>query len=474
MQSSESASLKELLDSEVSTASSELGAADHLHANHGFSEGQSGLNRADIRLGRAGYLELVRRNSDFRFLWFGQIVSLMGDWFNLIASATLISILTQSGMAVGALFIVRMLAPFLVSPMAGVAADRFDRKKLLIFADLTRGAVVLGFLFVRDVGDVWLLYTLTSLQLGISGFFFPARNAILPNIVSVRELGAANALSSATWSVMLAFGTALGGLAAGGFGIYVAFIIDAISFFLSAVFIARISYRATVEARSGSRSIRAAFRQYVEGLRYVWRHLHIFVIVLQKAALALTTSGALQVVQVALAEKVFVMGKGGGIGLGIMYAVVGVGTGVGPIMARRYAGDHDPSLRVAIGLGFLMLALGMGIVGSLFNFGTVLFGIFLRGLGGGIIWVFSTQLLMQLVPSHIQGRVFGTEFALFTLMGAVSAAMAGWSVDRPGVGIPGTLWGMGGLCLLPAALWSLFLVRARVLPDPSADKERQR
>ncbi|MEZ4663113.1 MAG: MFS transporter [Caldilineaceae bacterium] len=187
-----------------------------------------------------GYGELVRQNHNFRNLWFGQIISLLGDWFNLIASAALIGELTHSGLAVGSLFVVRMLAPFLISPIAGVAADRYNRKWILIITDLVRAVVVFGFLFVREAGDLWLLYTLTAIQLGVSGFFFPARNAILPDIVAPRELGAANALSSATWSVMLALGAALGGLVSGAWGIQPAFVIDGFTFFASAWFIWRI------------------------------------------------------------------------------------------------------------------------------------------------------------------------------------------------------------------------------------------
>jgi MFS family permease len=422
---------------------------------------------------RTGYLQLVRRNAGFRFLWFGQIVSLTGDWFNLIASATLLSGLTESGIAVGALFVVRWLAPFLISPVAGVAADRYDRKKLLILADLARGVIVLGFLLVRDAGDIWLLYTLTAIQLGVSGFFFPARNAILPNIVSLKELGAANALSSATWSVMLALGTALGGIVAGGFGVQVAFLTDALSFFLSAMFIGQIRYKATSEARGGDGSTGTAVGHYVDGLRYLRRHLDILAIVLLKAAVALTASGALHVIQVALAERVFVIGRGGALSMGIMFAVVGLGTGIGPIIARRYTGDRDPFLRIAIALSFLMIAGGVAITAPLSNFETVLAGILLRGVGGGIIWVFSTQLLMQLVPNRILGRVFATEFALFTLMGAVSAAIGGWSIDNPAIGLGGTLWWMAGICLVPAVLWVLSIKRTRALSHVSDDQSAQ-
>ena len=69
---------------------------------------------------RRGYIELIRGNADFRNLWYGQIISLFGDWFNLIASASLVGKLTGSGLAVGSLFAVRMLAPFLISPIAGL------------------------------------------------------------------------------------------------------------------------------------------------------------------------------------------------------------------------------------------------------------------------------------------------------------------------------------------------------------------
>lgn len=413
----------------------------------------------------AGYIPLVRHNPAFRFLWFGQIVSLLGDWFNLIASASLVAMLTQSGIAVGALFVVRMLAPFLVSPLAGVAADRYNRRRLLILADLSRAITVLGFLTVRSPGHIWLLYILTAIQLGISGVFFPARNAILPDIVSRSELGAANALSSVTWSVMLAFGAAVGGVVAGEWGIYPAFVIDALTFLASAILIAQIDYHHEPALHASDPSLGAAFRQYIDGLRYLRQHADILMIALQKAAVALTVSGAFQVVQVALAEQVFVIGEGGGTSLGLMYAVVGVGTGIGPIIARRFTGDRDRPLRVAIALGYGLTALGLTIIVPLTNFGLVLIGTGLRGVGAGINWVFSTQLLLQLVPDHVRGRVFSTEFALLTLMNAAGAAVGGWLLDTATLGIAGALWWMIGLTVAAGGVWSLWIVRGSAVVD---------
>jgi MFS family permease len=403
-----------------------------------------------------GYLALVRSNRDFRFLWFGQIVSLLGDWFNLIASASLIGYLTQSGIAVGGLFVVRMLAPFLVSPFAGVAADRYNRKHLLILADIGRAITVLGFLLVREPDQVWLLYVLTAIQLAMSGFFFPARNAILPDLVERRELGTANALSAATWSVMLAFGAALGGIVAGQFGVYPAFVIDGFSFLLSAVLIARIVYHHEPALASADKSVAAAIRQYVDGLRYLWRHKDNLAIALHKGAFALAVSGADSVVQVAIARRVFVIGEGGGTGLGILYATLGVGTGIGPILARHFTGDKERSLRIAIAVSYGLASLGLLIMSSLSNFGVLLVGTTIRGIGGGVVWVFATQLILQRTPDRVRGRVFSTEFAIFTLMSATGSAGGGWLIDNSALGISGMLRLMASLVLIPGVLWVLW------------------
>jgi MFS family permease len=414
-----------------------------------------GENKTIAAENPVGYIALLRRNRNYRYLWSGQVVSLLGDWFNLIASASLIAALTQSGVAVGGLFVIRMLAQFLATPFAGVAADRYNRKHLLILADLGRALTVVGFLFVREPGQVWLLYVLTAIQLALSGFFFPARNAILPDIVSRRELGAANALSSATWSVMLAFGAALGGLVAGQWGTQPAFVIDVLTFLLSAVLISRIVYHHD-SSLTGDRSVATAIRQYVAGLRYLGRHKDTLAIALNKGAFALFVAGGFQVVQVAVAERRFVYGEGGGTGLGLIYAFMGIGTGLGPIVARRFSGDRERPLRIAIGLSYLIAAIGLALMAPLYGFGLFLIATILRGAGGGIGWVFSTQLLLHRLPDQVRGRVFATEFALFTLMNAVGAAAAGWALDNTDLGLSGMIWIMAGLILVPGALWTIW------------------
>ena len=409
----------------------------------------------------SGYWELVRGNASFRYLWFGQIVSLLGDWFNLIASAALLAQLTGSGFAVGGLFAVRMLAPFLISPLAGVVADRCNRKHVLILSDLFRAVTVCGFLLVRDPQDVWLLYTLTAIQLALGGFFFPARNAILPDIVSSRELGTANAINATTWSVMLAFGAALGGLVAGTWGIYPAFIIDAFSFVVSALILLGVQYRKTPEAlsSSGRRLVRDRRRPVPGGSRLPseqpadpghgpsTRESRRWSSPRDTRSSRWSSAGAC-----------FPLGKAGGISLGLLFSAAGLGTGIGPIAARLWAGDRPDRLRRALFAGYLLSALGLGISSLLINLETVLLGGLWAGIGGGIIWVFSTQLLLQSVPGKVRGRVFATEYAIFTLLSTFGVTATGLALDSS-LKVSEILAAMSVLTLVPAGLWRFWLWR---------------
>lgn len=403
----------------------------------------------------SGYLQLIRGNRSFRYLWAGQVISLTGDWFNLIASAALIATLTQSGSAIGGLFVVRMLAPFLVSPIAGVAADRYNRRAILIITDVLRCFVVLGFVLVREPQHVWLIYVLTAVQAASQGFYFPAWNAILPDIAKPQELGIANALSSATWSVMLAFGSALGGLVAGVVGVYPAFVIDAVTFLFSALILLRMPYHSKL-SRDSDLSILAGIGQYIDGLRYLRRHIDTFAIAIQKAILGFFIIGFFQVAQVTIAEQYFPIGEGGTISMGLIYVMAGIGSGLGPILGRNWARDSDRRLRLMIALGYGFAAVGFLICASLVSLPVVLIGTLLRGVGGGLVWVLGTQLLLQIVPNEVRGRVFSTEFALYTLFTALSSGATGRLIDTT-LGVSGVLQLGSIILVLPTALWLLWI-----------------
>jgi predicted MFS family arabinose efflux permease len=257
--------------------------------------------------------------------------------------------------------------------------------------------------------------------------------------------------------VMLALGAALGGLVAGGWGIQPAFVIDALTFLVSAAFLSRITYSHTAIHVRGDMRPRVVLGQYIDGLRYLKNHPDILFISTHKAAFALVATGAFQVVQVRLAEEVFVIGEGGGISLGLMYAVAGIGTGISPIIARHFTGDRDRPMRLSIFLAYLLTSIGFLIIFPLTNFGLTLAGIVLRSFGSGINWVFATQLLLQLVPDDVRGRVFSTEFAFFTLGNALSSAAGGWLLDSAAFNLKSLTLLMAFASILPAIPWFLWV-----------------
>lgn len=404
------------------------------------------------------YGQLIRENKNFRNLWFGQIVSMFGDWFNLIASAALIAQLTDSGLAVGALFVARMLAPFAVSPIAGILADRYNRKTILIVSDIVRAFTAFGFLFVREPNQVWMIYALTAIQLGISGFFNPTYNALLPELVSEKELGTANVLGTITWSVMLMLGAAVGGFVSGIFGIYTAFTIDGFTFLFSIIFLVWIVYTPHAN-QDEDQSVSAALQSYLDGLRYLRQKTDILLIALHKAFLTMTTWAGIQVIQVTIAEQLFVIGEGGSISLGLMFAIQGTGAALGPIVGRYFVGDDLNKVRRFITIAYLIDVVGLVIASSLFSFPVVLLGWALIGLGSSNLWVMSSQLLMQLLPNEIRGRVFSVEFALHTLASAIAAGITGVFLDI-GLSISQMLWITAAFSLVPAAIWAAWGMKA--------------
>ncbi len=403
------------------------------------------------------YITLVRDNKDFRYLWFSQIISQLGDWFNLIASAALVAGLSGSGMAIGGLFIARLLPPFLLGPVVGVVADRFDRRKILIASDLLRFVVVLGFLLVRSESDIWLLYVLTIVQLSISAFFEPTRAAILPGIVEYKDLVTANALASTTWSTMLALGAALGGMATALLGITSAFIIDAATFLLSAWFILKLSPAVSIIPGDVEKIKSAGWQAFSDGMKYLWQRPTILVIALLKASSALAFGG-MEIVQVTFAKEIFPLGNDASATLGLIYLTVGLGTGLGPIIARHVTGDTPRTMYWGILVAYLAMVTGYATLGWTETLSVLLLATFIRTVGTGINWVYASSLLQMFVPSRFLGRVFAFDMAMMTLASSASTLWAGWAADRLGWSPYQISLAMAGVSLIITAGWTAFMV----------------
>jgi MFS family permease len=392
----------------------------------------------NIMSSTVGYLTFLRTNRNFRRLWYGQIVSQLGDWFASVALFALTLRLTGSGQAVGLLFVAEFLPGALVGPFAGVLIDRLPRKLVMIASDIGRALLVLGLLFVREPADIWIVYVAVVGKVAMSAFFEPARSAILPSVVSRDDLVIANTISGATWSAVLALGAALGGLVAGLLGAEAAFIIDAASFLLSAVLIATVrTNEPTTDHRpqqkntdvvSGRSSLVAFTRELGDGLRYIANRRDVALYTFTKALWSL--GGGILLLLTLFGKQVVPLGQDGAISIGLLYAARGVGTAIGPIIAQRVFGSSVQVMQRWLGPAFLLTTAGYLLLSISPSLPLAMIAIAIGHTGGSIQWVYSTALLQLNVEDRLRGRVFAIEYASLMLATALSSYLTGIASDN--------------------------------------------
>jgi MFS family permease len=420
-----------------------------------------------------GYLELLRSQPKFRRLWLGQLISECGDWLQLIAILQLFPTAGRSVELLAGVFIVRMLPWIALAPIAGAVADRFHRGEVMVACDVGRAVVVLGYLLVRGPEDVFWIYALLLAQESLAAFFEPARSAAIPQIVPQEALLTANSLAGATWSAMLAIGSALGGAIAFHVGSRAAFFADAATFAASAALIAGtpIPRVPGAEGRGPDRFGLGAVR---EGVAYLAAHRP------QAAATAVKglwgLSGGFVFLFSVYAGEVFTpRGEDPAGATGLLYAGRGVGALVGPLVARRLLGESVRDLRRGIQIAFPLAAAAMIAFAHAPTAAIAALLLVVAHAGGSIVWVSSTQILQLTVPNELQGRAFSVEFAALTLTMALSNGFAGGALGRDLLSLRGVTFAMAAAAATSAAVWALAMGRlgprleaAAIKRDPRA------
>ncbi len=377
----------------------------------------------------SSYVRLFSQNRQFRRLWLAGVISQIGNWFNYIAIFVLLTKLTGSGHAVSWFLIAKFLPTSILGPAAGVIADRFSRKAIMICCDVLRAIIVLGFLLVKQPDQVWIVYFLALLQESLWTFADPARRASIPNLCRPDELNLANALGGASWSMMLAIGAALGGFVSAFFGWQTAIVIDSLTFVISAWMLAGLilpPLAARQEKKFGWREY-TGLNDIKEGTKYVADHRHVAALLLVKSGWAL--SGGILVLLTVFGEQVFTThGQGGG--SGILYSFRGLGAAVGPILAWRLLGESQRAMYRGIGLSFFVASGAYLIFSQMPSLLWAAPFVLLGHMGGSVQWVFSTNILQRTVPDQFRGRVFAAEMALLTLFLSLSTYFTGAALDQ--------------------------------------------
>jgi MFS family permease len=396
------------------------------------------------RTGIRGTFSLLRRNKDFRRLYAAQLISFGGDWFLLVALYGLVLDTTGSAFMASLVLVSQLIPFFLMSPVAGHLADRLDRQRLMVGADLARTILCLGFLLVTGRNLIWLAFVLQAAIAVFNALFEPTSEAAIPNLVDPEDLPLANTLMGSAWGTMLAVGAALGGAVAVVFGRNAAFIGDAVSFALSALLLIRVR-RPFSEERAEERI--GLIDATAETVRYARRDHRVLALIAVKGGFGL--AGGVLVLLPVFATQVFHKGD---VGIGLLYGARGLGALVGPFIGRRIAGTTQRGLFVAIGLALLGFGVFYGVFALMPVLALAALCSMAAHLGGGAQWTLSTYGLQVLVPDRIRGRIFSFDFALVTLSITLSNLLAGWAAEE--FGPRPAMAGFGAVALLFAAGWS--------------------
>jgi DHA3 family macrolide efflux protein-like MFS transporter len=388
------------------------------------------------------------RNRSFMALWSGQTVSFIGDYFYWLAIPIMVQRLTGSPFLVGMSVISSSLPLLLLGPVAGVFVDRWDRKRTMIVSDVLRGLLVLICLAVRTPDQVWIYYVVAFLMSCVSRFFFPSQNAVLPLIVPDRDdLLAANGLMQIVQTVGLLLGPTLAGFSIGIWGEQVAFVVDSVTYFVSAAAILTMAVpRTTVGRQVSGGQIGAVWAEMRQGVAYLFGNRTMVGVLLCMSVVQLGL-GAINVLWVPFMQETFGLGAEG---LGAVDAAQGVGMVLGGLslgfLTARFSKKSLAGWNILIigGLIALMglaspfslvhLFPGLGIdtpvmdrtVGQRLLYMPLLLLAYSALLGVALVPAQSAMMtMMQLaVPDLKRGRVGSALNALTTLAGLLSMAAA--------------------------------------------------
>jgi MFS family permease len=415
----------------------------------------------------AEYFRLARENNNFRKLWLAQIVSELGDWFYTLAIYSLLLQLTGRASSVALALVLQVLPQTFVGPLAGAINDRVSRRKVMIFADLMRMLIVGCMLLVRSASVVWVVYPLLVLETVMAAFFEPARNAIIPNITAEQDVILANTMASATWSFNLAVGSLLGGLVAALLGRDAVFILNALSFLLSALLISRMQFAEGHLAGAEPVTFKRLFdySPMLDGVRYISRDRKLLAMVSLKGGLGiLGTSWVLFPVlgQRILPAAVHIRPERAALfGMSLLMGARGLGALIGPLVATHWSGRGQDRLRSGVLGGFLLAGLGYVVLGQTHSIWMACLVVTVAHMGASIVWVFSTTLLQLNTDDRFRGRVFAADLGIAMLMIAIASWTAGQAIDH-GIAPLTVASATGVAMLVPIVAWGVAMQMWRV------------
>ncbi len=415
------------------------------------------------------YIQLLRSNRSFRRLWWGQVISELGNWFNFIAGLGLVRMVSHGDAAVTTIILLARLLPFtLFAPLAGAFVDRWSRRMVMIVSDFARVAIALGFLLVQRPEDLWIAYLCTALLSFFGSFFEAAKNAAVPNITGERDLLAGNALMFSSRFLLMSLGAALGGWTAANVGYRAAFIVNAVSFVASAVSVWLIPEQETrqlgLEKDVGGTTKKPSYWSDIrEGWSYITSHAPVAAILLINVLWA-SGGGAVNLILDRLGGIVFTgqYGISGDSAVAALYFAGGLGLFIGMMIARRVAYYFEFVGKTTGFIGWSLVVQGFlfAFIGLMPNLWLACLFFFLGRILLGAEFAVQETLLMRSVPDKLRGRVSTTDRATELLTWSLSTSIAGWSLRAI---TPRTLTIFSGLLsAVSGGVWLVLFATGRI------------
>ena len=408
-------------------------------------------------------LRLLRRR-DFALLWSGGLVSIAGDWVLYAALPYFVYARTGSTVATAGMIVAELGPGVVLGSVAGVFVDRWNRKRVLVAANLLQAAVVAVLLLVPH-GPLWLVYVVALGSSAVAAFAMPAESALLPTLVGEADLIPANALNALNNRLARLIGVPVGGILLGALGLEAVVVVDCATFVAAALLIAPIAAQrpaALEDAAAAARNAWAAFwHEWVEGLRLVRRERTIALIF---GVLGLMTFGGTMLDPLTVAWVRDVLGKGPQV-YALLITVHAASGIVGTLLVGRFGVRLAPRTL----MGWSSVAAGVMLLVK-FNVPSVSLAVALS-VFGGITSVASSigveTIVMTSVRDAYRGRVFGSLGATMSLLSLAGAATGGALAE-----VVGTVTMLDVACgltiLAGVVVIRAFAGRARVTePEPA-------
>jgi MFS family permease len=381
---------------------------------------QRGVNGARLRPKVIWSPQLLTR--DFTLVWWGQMVSQIGDGVSKLALLWFVYAITGSPLKTTIIGLLQTLPPILFGPFIGVIVDRLPKKLLLIGSDLIR-AVVLGVipcLISVESFSIERLYVLVFVHAVASAVFGPALTASIPFLVARHEFTAANALLQTTTSIGIIIGPALSGVGIATMSSQEVLCINAISYVVSAACFLIIRFPPAESAPAAGTSLANTFQDVRDGFRYVLFDQRMVMLLIGAAASYTFSSSAFSTLFPVFGKKMLDLGP---IEVGYLWSAFGVGLMVMSLGLVSLSGW--PLYRRIQMMSASSLVSGFAIVGLVVTSNRLLAALLMIviGMGAGTLTPIAWGVLQEIAPGGLLGRVL----AIYNL-GAMTSAIAGMTL----------------------------------------------